>query len=542
MVPAQAGPLQNGSDSLSDARYQEAEEILRLVQKAVDELKLSGRVCFFGSFATGFWTKKSDCDIAYISENEDGESRESPITVLQQLACTLPKYGFHSVVTVFQASIPVLKLNMDGTEVDISIGNRLGSFNSQLMATYCRIDKRVAGLVQHVKQWAQSFDLMGNSDGHLTSYGYSLMTIFFLMYTKPPVVPNLQDMADGEPVRIRDGRKGADRWWNCSFWREVELLPRTLNVASLGTLLLDFFRFYLGLAWLRSAVSIRLALRRNAEEDGKVQPMLPAKAACAQAMKEQRSKDQWIIEDPFDLGHNLAAQCTSAGKGRILEAMEQVHKAMARVPEAERLQAFEECCPSAAAEIPRFMKCRVDPRKVPADEFLAAFRAFPVALIHFPVAPMHSARAGQSDVNREVFLEFKTEGDRRRTHTLNETYIGSQLLRLFYVTGYALEDARSAGATFRRLQGSGSRSPPAEPNSPDEEVGLQRERVREGIRRAEGRDELEVLVRRAAALDLTEEAAEARKRMQRETRAGAAVKTTPPPPATEADVNFMQFQ
>lgn len=271
--------------------------------------------------------------------------------------------------------------------------------------------------------------------------------------------------------------------------------------------------------------------------------VLPAKSACAQCMKEQRSKDQWIIEDPFDLGHNLAAQCTAAGKGRMVEAMEQVHEAMARVPEMERLQAFDECCPAMPSDRRRWMKCRIDPKKVPGEDFAAAFSAYPVAFIHFP-------QSGQSEGNREVFLEFLNETDRRRTHTLNETYIGAQQLRLFYVTRYAFDDAKVSGSTFNKMRGGITmghgcitRPPSAEPPSPNEEVRLQRERVREGIRCAEGRDELDILARRASALELTEEATQARKRMQREIH-NKATPNVPVPAKETAGSNtvVLQFQ
>lgn len=32
-------------------------------------------------------------------------------------------------------------------------------------------------------------------------------------------------------------------------------------------------------------------------------------------------EEQWYVEDPFDLKHNLAGKCTRAGKKRIMDEM-----------------------------------------------------------------------------------------------------------------------------------------------------------------------------------------------------------------------------
>ncbi|CAK0906940.1 unnamed protein product, partial [Prorocentrum cordatum] len=167
-----------------------AAAIVARIRRARDALELTGEITPFGSHVNGLRTATSDCDLAYSLE----EGGAKPIVVLQRFASELPKHGFTGIITVFQASVPLVKaIDESGVEVDLCIGNQLGIRNSKLVGAYCGLDPRVAEVGRSVKQWAKSMELVGSSDGHLNSYAFTLMTLFYLMKRRPPVLPNLQE-------------------------------------------------------------------------------------------------------------------------------------------------------------------------------------------------------------------------------------------------------------------------------------------------------------------------------------------------------------
>lgn len=537
------------------------------VQEIARDLGLMGRVDFFGSYANGLKTASSDCDIVYIAKEEDRtHGNESPVMILQRFAQSLQQRGFHSVVTVFQAAVPLLKaVDPAGTDIDLCVGNLLGYHNSRLLGAYCRLDDRVANLGQLVKQWASYNELIGSSDGHLNSYAYSLLTIFYLMNTTPPVVPNLQALSDKVPPRVPDHRWGTERMWECGFWEEVDLIPKTNNRQSTEELLRGFFDFYLGIDgafdWTSHAASIRLARTSPRASEGGGHEM-PDKYSL-QTLHTRVARDQWYLEDPFDLGHNLAANCTPAGKRRILNAMRHVRDAMAAT-EGGELAILHQLCPKIGTEQwehstdsrTYFLKCRVHPKKVRPDEFAEAFKDYTVSALHFPRG------SWRHEDRPEAFIEFRTDADRKQAHTINETYVNGWQLRLFTTCRHALEDSHALGISFERMDGwmgDSSASPRTtgrggwrvdrrrgEKNGGGrngrgmDPTEMQRERVQDGIRQAEGLDELDVLRQRAVALGLKDAVMNAGRKIDeiRGTRGGSypggpppAPPIPPPPPA-----------
>mmetsp|Transcript_32741 Transcript_32741/g.60154 ORF Transcript_32741/g.60154 Transcript_32741/m.60154 type:complete len:620 (+) Transcript_32741:180-2039(+) len=550
--PESTAPELEKDTTPCQAQDDESKMILQRVQDIAKELGLHGSVEFFGSYASGLRTANSDMDIVYIPSDENGKSEhDTPVMILQRFAERITRHGFHLVVTVFQAAIPILKaVEPSGKDVDLCVGNRLGLYNSRLLAAYCSLDPRVAALGHRVKQWAHYYELIGSSDGHLNSYGYSLLVIFYLMHTSPPVVPNLQALADKDPPLVHDNRWGTDHVWECGFFNEVELMPKNNNSLSDEDLLIGFWEFYLQFKWTQHAVSVRLATQCGTEADGRRK--FPDKFTGLQA---RVAREQWYVEDPFDLGHNLAAKCTPAGRRRIWESMKKIYDGLSSKEVGNMLAAFDELCPRKVScpapeqsspdeshERKFLLKCRVHQKKVSSDAFASAFSDFTVNCIHFPQnSPWPEDRP-------EAFIEFPSDLCRKQAHTINESYVSGWQLRLFVCSPHALEDAVGAGAKFEKIPGwrpgsatnnvengisrngtdhedhrrsrfgKGRRERPSGRDSAEK----QKQRVREGIEQADALDELNTLKQRAQALKLDREARQAEQRIRalRDARSG----------------------
>ncbi|KAF2968849.1 hypothetical protein GQX73_g4762 [Xylaria multiplex] len=165
-----------------------------------------------------------------------------------------------------------------GVQCDINFSAHLALQNTLLLRCYSYTDPRVRPLVLFVKHWAKARGINTPYRGTLSSYGYVLMVLHYLInVVEPFVCPNLQELAPPDPslpphalegVTICQGR-------NVRFWRDERAI---LNLAqqgqlnqnhdSVGTLLRGFFEYYAqshvmvtlpkkGFDWGRDVISLR---------------------------------------------------------------------------------------------------------------------------------------------------------------------------------------------------------------------------------------------------------------------------------------------
>jgi len=344
------------------------------------------------------------------------------VTMLEYFANMLPDYGFTDIITVFQSWVPLVKCTdiHSGTEVDFCMGNALGLRNSQLLDTYCRYDKRAAQLGRLVKDWAKSHELVGSADGCLNSYAYILLVVHYLQSVQPPVLPNLQKLALGS-FPVIDRKWGCSDCWETRFLDDISELAPSQNTESIVQLFVGFLSFFSQtFDWSNHAVCIRL------NEPGGVIDKF--------SLSCPTSQEQWYLEDPFDLKHNLAGKCTHLGRERILDEMQQ---ALGRL--AEEQCSLERVCPSEKPER-FFLKCRVA-KAVTLSELVGVFDGFEIEAVHYP-------EQGGRGRPLPVFLEFASAAARRRAHTQNEAHAGGCQLQLLSSSKFALAEAMLEGTKY----------------------------------------------------------------------------------------------
>lgn len=405
--------LQTGADT--SKRDKSALRIKMTLDGLSRELGLDGSVHTFGSFSNGFKTGTSDLDVVFLS-NKKGQEADSAVSTLQKFAENLPSrdLGFVNITRIFQASVPILKLTDKDSEmeVDFCVNNELGVRNSLLLNTYCKYDRRVLHLGRLVKEWAKKNELVGTADGCVNSYAYMLLVVFFLQNVQPPVVPNLQ-MLETESFLVCDRKWGGEDYWETKFLMNVESLPPSQNTMSIGELLMQFFHFYTReFNWRQHAVCIRK--HESGKHVDKNSLMLPA------------TDDQWYVEDPFDLKHNLAGKCSRAGKKRFLDGMKEALSMLQQYGRYSRILPD-----NPGTEF--YMKCRISQNVQPPD-LLEAFEEFDLVKLHFP-KPEGSMRMAQA------FFQFGDAASRRRAHTKNEKYICDCQLQLHYSSQHSLAEA-----------------------------------------------------------------------------------------------------
>eukprot|EP00929_Paragymnodinium_shiwhaense_P066520 TRINITY_DN33373_c0_g1_i1.p1 TRINITY_DN33373_c0_g1~~TRINITY_DN33373_c0_g1_i1.p1 ORF type:complete len:590 (+),score=131.93 TRINITY_DN33373_c0_g1_i1:80-1849(+) len=461
-----------------------------LFARVIERQGLKGHIEAFGSYRSGIRIGASDLDVVYLpterEEAGEGENELTPTMILQLFAVALRKHGFKGITPVYMASMPLVKcLSPEGAEVDLCVGNRLGVQNSRLMAAYANLDTRVQKVGQQVKHWAKCCDIACSSDGHLSSYAYTLMTIFYLQYTEPPVLPNLQAVAAAAdpdtPVQVRDNRWGCETWWDCKFLEDTDIVPASSNKQGVEELVAGFFNFYANIFdWQRHAVSIRLGRKVGLDD------IYPGKVG----LLGTTGSTVWYIEDPFDLKHNLASNTTVAARQRILDKAHEVLMDMRKIPRSPLDVLLAQTLPKTA-----WLKCRVHHEKTSKKDFCEHLRGYPIQGFFWPQQSSFASRT-------EAFFKFASDRDRRTVHQLNETYVGTWQMRLLTCSAHAMEDAvAESSLTFEEVDLALLKGPDPSETRPIDDI----EQVKAGLRKAQSKEEVNVLVQRAKALGLRTE-------------------------------------
>ncbi len=260
-----------------------------------------------------------------------------------------------------------------GVQCDINFSAHLALHNTTLLRCYSLTDHRVRPMVLFVKHWAKVRGINTAYRGTLSSYGYVLMVLHYLVnIVHPFVCPNLQQLV--RPSQQGLSPKEASETTFCRgrdvrFWRdetEIDSLARqgalNQNRDSIGHLLRGFFEYFAqnnmmssvpcrGFDWGRDVLSLRTpgGLRSKQDKgwtgartvmviqnqsspatpvaqtspsksplDGEADPEVktPVKAAPPQKgseLMEVRNRYLFAIEDPFELDHNVARTVTHNG-------------------------------------------------------------------------------------------------------------------------------------------------------------------------------------------------------------------------------------
>ncbi|KAI1382371.1 hypothetical protein F4677DRAFT_401776 [Hypoxylon crocopeplum] len=165
-----------------------------------------------------------------------------------------------------------------GVQCDINFSAHLALQNTLLLRCYSYTDPRVRPMVLFVKHWAKARGINTPYRGTLSSYGYVLMVLHYLVnIAEPFVCPNLQQLAPPDPNLPAEALEGLTtcKGRNVRFWRDEQEIQRLAsqghlnqNQELIGSLLRGFFEYYAqnsvmssthkrGFDWGRDVLSLR---------------------------------------------------------------------------------------------------------------------------------------------------------------------------------------------------------------------------------------------------------------------------------------------
>ncbi|EGX95778.1 Poly(A) RNA polymerase cid13 [Cordyceps militaris CM01] len=246
-----------------------------------------------------------------------------------------------------------------GVQCDLNFSAHLALENTLLLRCYSHTDMRVRPMVLFIKHWAKVRGINSGYRGTLSSYGYVLMVLHYLVNVASPYVcPNLQliPISETDDPQICKG-------YNVRFWRNEIAIMRLAgsnginqNSQTIGYLLRGFFEYFAqggtlstrpmrGFDWGREVLSLRSSggLLSKQEKgwtgaktvyqaqdpnepsvkpptnttEGTLSSTPPDEARTtpksAVPVKEVRLRYLFAIEDPFEIEHNVARTVTHNG-------------------------------------------------------------------------------------------------------------------------------------------------------------------------------------------------------------------------------------
>ncbi|KAJ7353398.1 hypothetical protein DFH08DRAFT_856741 [Mycena albidolilacea] len=319
------------------------ENVRKLLERLIRTIEPESRLLSFGSTANGFSLRNSDMDLCCLIDSEERLSATDLVTMLGDLLERETK--FH-VKPLPHARIPIVKLSLDpspglplGIACDIGFENRLALENTRLLMCYAMIDPtRVRTLVLFLKVWSKRRKINSPYKGTLSSYGYVLLVIYFLVHVKnPPVLPNLQQMPPLRPITKEDTHLAGYNTW---FFDDIELLRtrwHSENTESVAELLIDFFRYYArDFSYNTGVASIRAGILKKSTKGWQ-------NDLSSGRYNDSRERNRLCIEDPFELDFNVGRCVTKDGIYTIRGEFMRASRILATRPERAVVALAELC-------------------------------------------------------------------------------------------------------------------------------------------------------------------------------------------------------
>mmetsp|Transcript_68345 Transcript_68345/g.163978 ORF Transcript_68345/g.163978 Transcript_68345/m.163978 type:complete len:563 (+) Transcript_68345:146-1834(+) len=300
------------------ARVDDCAEVLR---SEVSRLGSEWKLELYGSIANGFGTSCSDLDATCIqanagsrrprrrdaspSDSDEVAGREDvpAVKVLEQLRDILMENSrFSDITNVIHAKVPILKVRFDDKlDVDLSVNNIQATYNTKLLKAYAELDDRVRDIVLLVKHWAKSAGVCGAQGGHLSSYTWTLMVIYFMQVHQEVGLPYLPPKLDTLSEAVKHAKN---------------MVKTTKPVVELLKL---FFQFYaVEYRWGSEVVCIRFGKR-----------MAIGDPLISQMRGQQAARPYIHVEDPYELERNLNCVLGQEQETMLMHAITEAFQRMA---------------------------------------------------------------------------------------------------------------------------------------------------------------------------------------------------------------------
>jgi hypothetical protein len=208
--------------------------------------------------------------------------------------------------------------------ISVSVNAVTPLYNAALLAECGQIEARAKSLVLLVKRWAKDRGLCHAAQGHLSTYAWTLLSIYFLQVAgdeQGPLLPSLEGFKATKALLSRSGAVAGGQVATGSPPAKLAQTTDGSERQSVAELFQSFLRFYGtpgGFDWRNEAVSVRQAKRAP--------PGLRLPLHIALSEDGSTSEVAPSIEDPFDVARNLSSSMSVGTLTRLREEFQRAIK------------------------------------------------------------------------------------------------------------------------------------------------------------------------------------------------------------------------
>ena len=202
----------------------------------------------YGSITQLTQNSTSDYEISIITENYSSINNKQIITLFTEIQNYIEinyknDFKINSIRETKRTALLIIYDIRNNIFIEINCNNLFSIMNSNLIYTYLTYDARALILVNTIKDWSKIKGINSNHEGFMSSYCYTLMTIFFLQRIHKPLLPIITSNTF-DKIKIK----------NYEYFIEKNLLNPAKSFENwkcnntedtISTLLLKFFVFYL---------------------------------------------------------------------------------------------------------------------------------------------------------------------------------------------------------------------------------------------------------------------------------------------------------
>ena len=223
--------------------------LLKNIIMSIDNLTYKIKNIYpYGSITQLTQNITSDYEISIITENYssiDNKQIKTLFTEIQEYIEENFKNDF-KIMNIRETKRTALLLIYDlknSLSIEINCNNFFSIMNSNLIYIYLTYDARALILVNTIKDWSKIKGINSNHEGFMSSYCYTLMTIYFLQRIHKPLLPIITSNTY-DKIKVNNNEYFIEKSllnpaksfknWKCTNTED-----------TISTLLLKFFVFYL---------------------------------------------------------------------------------------------------------------------------------------------------------------------------------------------------------------------------------------------------------------------------------------------------------
>ena len=204
----------------------------------------------YGSVTQCTNTENSDLEMTIITKNFETATKDDISIIFKDIQDKIEKENgefeifLEGIRETKRTILLLLRHKETKTEIEINCNNFFSVMNSNLIRNYLVYDARALILINTIKDWSKIKKINSNNKGFLSSYCYTLMTIFFLQRIKEPILPIISSYNDLVNLKIMEKEYFIER----QLLQSSELMQKwhtTNKEDTVTTLLLKWMIFYL---------------------------------------------------------------------------------------------------------------------------------------------------------------------------------------------------------------------------------------------------------------------------------------------------------